>query len=130
MEYIALTSISPSIMRDLINHRLRSMEIRSAHNIFSLMAIDVGDCIFITDRSIHDLVPGTRGIIARVRSKETVFHHSLHYVDGVTEERETLGIRAQFEMVSLARVRRIVKNEFGSPVIVEAEPIPYYGEAH
>jgi len=129
MEYIALTSISSAIIRDLMAHKLRSMELRSAHNIFSMMAIRVGDCVFITDRSIHDLVPGSRGVIARVRSKEVNLHRSLHYVDGITEERETLTIRAQFEMVTMGRIRRILKNEFGSPVIVEADAIPYYEEA-
>jgi len=130
MEYVALTSISPSIIRELMNYRIRSMELRSDNNMFSMMVINTGDCVFITDRSIHDLVPGSRGVIARVRSKESTFHRSLHYVDGITEERETFSIRAQFEFVGLARVRRIIRNEFGSPVIVDAEPLPYYEEAH
>ena len=80
MRHLALTGISKDRIDDLIKKRVRTFELRSAHNIPIICAAHVGDELFVTDASRHDLSIGTSGVLARLRDKTIAMQKVRHRV--------------------------------------------------
>jgi len=98
MRHLALTGISKESVDDLVIKRVRTFELRSAHNIPIVFEAGVGDDVFVTDTSRHDLAIGTTGILARVRNKTISMQKVSHRVGDFYEEREVMSARIQLEL--------------------------------
>ena len=126
MEYIALTGISESVIETLKNHNLRTLELRSPQNFFSVLGLAPGDSVILTSSRLQDLSNGTQGLVARVVQKQISTHSLIMANDLYIEEREAATAKVQLKCKCMARVRDVISNEFGKPVVVEASEISCY----
>ncbi|HII02105.1 TPA: DUF473 family protein [Methanosarcinaceae archaeon] len=126
MEYIALTGIADSVIEALKKHSLRTLEIRNPQNFFGVLGLNAGDQVLLTSTRRDDLTDGTTGLIARVVQRQISTHSIISANDLYIEECETMAARVQLECRCMARVRRVISNELGKPVVVDAREIPCY----
>ena len=126
MEYVALTGIAENVMRELKNDTLRTVEIRSPHNFFTVLKLNLGDFVFLTHTSIQDLTSGTTGVVARIMKHQISTHRTLSSNETFYEERETTMARIQLDPRAWARVRKVYSNDIGEITRVEAELISCY----
>jgi len=127
MRHLALTGISKESIDDFEIKRVRTFELRSAHNIPIVFAADVGDEVFVTDTSRHDLAIGTTGVLARVRNKTISMQKVSHRVGDFYEEREVMSARVQLELREhTCRLRGIEDAGPGKIIAVEIAEVCYY----
>lgn len=126
MSYNVLTDIFDSVIRDLREHRIKTIEIRSAHNLFSLLNVNIGDKIFLTSTTHQDIICGTTGVIAKVSGLQTTMHRVYRGSEQYYEEREALVSKIQLQVQGLGRVKRVEEIGLGKPTIVEADEVRYY----
>jgi len=126
MEYIALTGIADSVIEILKKHELRTLEIRNPQNFFGVLGLNAGDNVLLTSTSLQDLTDGTSGLIAKVIHKQVSVHSFVSSNDLYIEERESLSARIQLECRHMARVKNVISNEIGKPVLVDAREISCY----
>lgn len=126
MEYIALTGIADSLIEVLKKHHLRTLEIRSPQNFVGVLGLNAGDNVLLTTTSLQDLTDGTQGLIAKVVQKQISVHSIVSSNDFYVEEREAMSARIQLECRCMARVRSVISNELGKPVVVDAREISCY----
>jgi hypothetical protein len=125
MQYIAITGISSQVLKELQDNRVRTIEIRSPHNFFSVHATNPGDMVFLTRSSYDDINTGTIGLLARIRGRQVSMHRILHNSDEIFEECETFAARLQLELEGIGRVRKVEETTLGKPFVVEADKVTY-----
>ena len=121
----ALTGISRQVLKDLFSNHIRTLEIRSPHNFVALINISPGDTVFLTESSIFDVVPGTRGFITRVNEVHIATHKLIHAGDYYYEEREAQAARVQLRLIGLGRVRGVKLQEIGEPLTLDIDELKY-----
>jgi hypothetical protein len=127
MRHLALTGISKDRIDDLIKKRIRTFELRSAHNISIVFEAHVGDDLFVTDASRHDLSIGTTGVLARVRDKNISMQKVSHRIGDFYEEREVMSARVQLELrEQTCRLRAIEDEGPGRILAVETAEVCHY----
>lgn len=125
MIYVALTGLAKHVMKELLAARVRTVEIRSPNNFVTLLGVQVGERIFLTEASAPDIVPGTSGLIAMVRGLQTITHRTIQSSEDYYEEREAQAARAQLQLVGVGRVRKITSLEPGSPLTLDVDEVRY-----
>ncbi len=125
MIYVALTGLAKHVMKELLAARVRTVEIRSPNNFVTLLSVQAGERIFLTEASAPDIVPGTSGLIAIVRGLQTITHRTIQSSEDYYEEREAQAARAQFQLVGVGRVRKITSFEPGSPLTLDVDEVRY-----
>jgi hypothetical protein len=126
MEYTTLTGIADSVIEILKKHELRTLEIRNPQNFLGVLGLNAGDSILLTSTSLQDLTDGTSALIAKIVQMQVSVHSIVSSNDLYCEERESMSARIQLECRCMARVRSVVSNELGKPVIVDAREISCY----
>ncbi len=126
MEYIALTGISENVMKELKNHVLRTIEIRSPQNFFTALKINAGDYVFLTHTSAQDVTGGTIGVLAMVLKHQISTHHVLHSNELFYEEREMTMARIQLEPKYITRIRKVICSEIGEVARVIVDELSCY----
>lgn len=121
MRCYVLSGIARGIIEDIVRRNIRTIELRSAHNVATALKLNLGDCVFLTYSRIRDLERGVGGIIAEVSGKEVVqqslFYSSPHYI----EESEMVVVRLK---LNPRGVGRIIQIKTGDPLeAIEAEVI-------
>jgi hypothetical protein len=125
MIYIALTGIARHVMKELLVARVRTVEIRSPNNFFTLLNVQPGDRIFITEASAPDVQTGTSGLIASVRGIQTITHRVIQSSEDYYEESEAQAARAQLQLVAAGRVRKVAAHERGTPMMLDVDEVRY-----
>ena len=125
MIYIALTGLARHVMNELTAARVRTVEIRSPNNFFTLLRVQPGDRIFLTQSSAPDIVPGTGGLIASIRALQLITHRTVQSNEDYYEERESQAARAQLQLVAVGRVRKITNFEPGTPLMLDVDEVRY-----
>ncbi|SFM76620.1 hypothetical protein SAMN04488696_2288 [Methanolobus profundi] len=126
VEYVALTGISERVVSELRQSKLLTIEIRSPHNFFAALRLNVGDMLFLTHTSPEDVTGGSMGIITKVLRHQVSTHRMMQSNELYYEERETTTLRLQLDPKCVARVRKVLNNTIGEVTTVEAEEIPLY----
>ncbi|MHB8100604.1 MAG: DUF473 family protein [Methanosarcina sp.] len=126
MEYIALTGIADSVIEILKKHNLRTLEVRNPQNFLGVLGLNAGDNVLLTSTTLQDIKDGTPGLIAKVVQMQISAQSILSSNGLYTEERESISARIQLECRSIARVKSVISNELGKPVIVDAREISCY----
>jgi len=125
MIYIALTGLSRHVMNELTVARVRTVEIRSPNNFFALLGVHPGEKIFLTQSSAPDIVPGTGGLIAGIRSLQIITHRTVQSNEDYYEECESQAARIQLQLVGVGRVRKITNFEPGTPLMLDVDEVRY-----
>ncbi|MEI6102766.1 MAG: DUF473 domain-containing protein [Methanothrix sp.] len=125
MIYIALTGLARHVMNELTAARVRTVEIRSPNNFFTLLRVQPGDRIFLTQSSAPDIVPGTGGLIASIRALQIITHRTVQSNEDYYEERESQAARVQLQLVAVGRVRKITNFEPGTPLMLDVDEVRY-----
>ena len=126
MKLAALTGLSKESIEDLLAHRIRTFEIRSAHNLIIFSAVKPGDYIFVTDAVPPDVVPGLFGQIVAVRGIDIHMRRTTLTTPLNFEERETMAGRIQLMVHASGRVRDVYPVEPYRPIYVDAIEIKHY----
>jgi len=127
MQCVALTGINREVLEDLARNQVRTIELRSAHNIFSVVNMSLGDTVFLTFTSLHDISSGTPGLLALVRSLDVRMHRVTgQYGALCCEERETMYARVQVVLRNRGKVRRTLPTSMGGPTYVEVDEQLFY----
>jgi hypothetical protein len=125
MIYIALTGLARHVMNELTAARVRTVEIRSPNNFFTLLRVQPGDRIFLTQSSAPDIVPGTGGLIASIKALQIITHRTVQSNEDYYEERESQAARVQLQLVAVGRVRKITNFEPGTPLMLDVDEVRY-----
>jgi len=125
MIYIALTGISRHVIKELSAAKVRTVEIRSPNNFFTLLKVQPGERIFLTESSAPDIVPGTGGLIAGIRAVQIITHRTVQSSQDYYEEREAQAARVQLPRVAVGRVRKITNFEPGTPMMLDVDEVRY-----
>jgi len=125
MQYAALTGISSHVLKDLQDNRIRTIEIHSPHNFFTIYSIEVGDKVFVTKTSHSDIKIGTIGLIARVNQRQIAMQRVMQRTEELYEEYETFTARLQLELGGLGRVRRLENVLIGKPCVIEVDTVTH-----
>jgi len=107
MKCYVLTGISKRTLDELMRRIVRTIELRSAHNVATALNVDVGDKVLLTSSSLHDVDRGTVGIIAEVVGKEVISHSLVFVSDSVLQEREMTVVRLKLDVKGMGRVVRV-----------------------
>jgi len=126
MKLATLTGLSRESIDDLLRHRIRTFEIRSAHNMIAFSAVHPGDYMFITDAVPPDVVPGLCDPIVQVRGVDIHMNRVSLSTPLNYEERETMGARVQLMVHAIGKVRDVYPIEAYKPIYVEAIEIKHY----
>jgi len=107
MKCYVLTGISRSFIDELLRRNIRTLEVRSAHNVATALKADVGECVFLTIARISDLSRGVSGLIAEVTGREimsqTLFYSSPNYM----EECELTVLRLKLAPKGVGRILQV-----------------------
>jgi uncharacterized protein len=125
MIYIALTGLARHVMKELTVAKIRTVEIRSPNNFYALLRVQPGDRIFLTESSAPDIVPGTGGLIVGIRALQTITHRTVQSSEEYYEECEAQAARAQLQLVTVGRVRKITNFEPGTPLMLDVDEVRY-----
>jgi hypothetical protein len=107
MRCFVLTGISRDVLEDLIRRIVKTVELRSAHNIATALKTDPGDTIFLTSAKTFDIDKGTIGLIAEVRGKEVYSHSIVFATMSMIQESEMTVIRLKLDVKGVGRVLRV-----------------------
>ncbi|HPR42050.1 MAG TPA: DUF473 family protein [Candidatus Methanofastidiosa archaeon] len=117
-----LTCITPRTLRELISEGLKTMVIKSAHNINTLLKTTVNEPIFITSRSEDDITRETEGVIAVVKNMS--LYNNRQSLDN--DEYEITTARVQFELINVAKVKDITRSVEDKRLNVDIDRVTYY----
>lgn len=107
MRCFVLTGISRDVLEDLARRHIKTVELRSAHNIATALRVEVGDFVFLTSARIFDVDRGTFGLIAEVTGKEIYSHSLMFSTPMLIQESEMTVVRLKLEVKRLGRVLRV-----------------------
>ncbi|MEM0350224.1 MAG: DUF473 domain-containing protein [Archaeoglobaceae archaeon] len=107
MRCYVFSGIAKGIIEEIVRRNIRTIELRSAHNVATALKVSLGDCVFLTYSKIRDLERGVSGVIAEVNGKEVVhqslFYSSPHYI----EESEMTVVRLKLNPKGVGRIIQI-----------------------
>lgn len=104
MEVLILAGITRRTLDQLLRNPYRTLEIRSASNVFVLEHLKEGDRVFLTYETLQDITKGTEGIIAQILRMEKMEQRILWEE---SDEREQMVCRVQLRLVGLGKVIEI-----------------------
>lgn len=104
MKCYVLTGISKSVIEEIMRGNVKTLELRSAHNVATALKVNVGDHIFITYAKIQDLDRGVSGLIAEIVGKEILTHTVIY---SHMEECEMTAVRIRFLPKAFGRIVKV-----------------------
>jgi len=119
MKCLVITGVSKRTLEDIVRRTIKTIELRSAHNVVTAFKAVEGSNVFLTTSKLHDIDKGTIGIIAEVVKKE-ITSHSLIFASEVQESEMTV-IRLRLNVKGLGRIVKVYNTDIIG--ITEAEVI-------
>lgn len=126
MRCYVLSGIAKGVIEDIVRRNIRTIEVRSAHNVATALKVNLGDCVFLTYSKIGDLERGVSGIIAEVSGKEVIqqslFYSSPHYI----EENEMAVVRLRLNPRGVGRIIQIKTGDLLEAIEAEIVEITHF----
>ncbi|MBS1264123.1 MAG: hypothetical protein MAG715_01323 [Methanonatronarchaeales archaeon] len=119
-----LTGIDGRILKELRTSRPRTLVLGSAQNVMSLVDASVNDEVLLTSTGARDIVGGTGGVIARVRSREITMHRHYQRSNAMREEQEAAVAQVQLEGCGTGRIIEITKRFRNLGIEAEVDRLP------
>jgi len=126
MKCYSFTGISRSVIDALLRREIRSIELRSAHNVATALKAEIGGCVLLTPARLSDLGKGITGIIAEIMGKE-VMSHSLFFTSGsYFEENEMTTVRLILRPKGFGRIVSVVNTGILDTTVAEVVSISHF----
>ncbi len=126
MKCYILTGISRSVIDALLRREIRSIELRSAHNVATALKAEIGSCVLLTPARLSDLGKGVTGVIAEVTGKE-VMSHSLFFASGsYFEENEMTAVRLMLRPKGFGRIVSVANTGILDTTVAEVVSISHF----
>ncbi|MCX8172168.1 MAG: DUF473 domain-containing protein [Archaeoglobaceae archaeon] len=126
MKCYVFTSIAKGIIEEIMRRNIRTIELRSAHNVATALKVNPGDCAFLTYSRIRDLERGVSGIIAEISGKEVIhqslFYSSPHYI----EESEIAVVRLKLNPRGIGRIIHIKASDLFEAIEAEVVELTHF----
>ncbi|MET1125022.1 MAG: DUF473 domain-containing protein [Archaeoglobaceae archaeon] len=106
-----ISGISRIVIEEITRGNVRTVELRSAHNVATALRVNVGDCVFLTTAKSQDVDRGVSGLIAEVTGKEVVTHSLFYTSPHHIEECEMTVVRLRVAPKAFGRIIRIKPSE-------------------
>jgi len=127
MKYAALTGINQSVIAEVKLGRPKTLELHSAHNIFTLAEVEPNTFIFMTSTDLEDLAPGDAGILAHVLGITISMKRVLEFSNPLFyEERERTSARVQLRYACTSTIKNVEARGIRQATIVDAVKAPQY----
>ena len=126
MRCLVLTGIARNVLEDLMRRVIRTVELRSAHNIATALKANLGDCIFLTTAKTFDVDRGTTGIIAEVKGKEVYSHSIVFATTSMIQESEMTVIRLKLDVKGVGRVLKVYNTGILDTTEAEVVELSYF----
>lgn len=104
MKCFVLTGISRVFIDELLRRNIRSLEVRSAHNVATALKADIGNYVLLTIAKASDLTRGVSGLIAEITGKETMSQSLFYSLPGYIEECELTVVRLKLAPKGVGRI--------------------------
>lgn len=126
MRCYVLSGMAKGVIEDILSGNLKTIELRSAHNVATALRVNLGDCVFLTYSKTSDLARGVSGIIAEVSGKEVIrqslFYSSPHYI----EESEMAVVRLRLNPKGIGRIIQIKRGDLLEAIEAEVVEVTYF----
>ena len=120
MNCLALTSIAPEIIRELLRGNARTIELQSTPNVITLAGLEPGAVVFMTSENLEDLTPGDTGIIVELLSISVTMKRIMEFTQGLHyEERERMSARVKVRCIGSSTVKNVSQETLIRPISVE-----------
>jgi hypothetical protein len=120
MNCLALTSIAPEIIRELLRGKARTIELQSTPNVITLAGLEPGAVVFMTSENLEDLTPGDTGIIVELLSISVTMKRIMEFTQGLHyEERERMSARVKVRCIGSSTVKNVSQETLIRPISVE-----------
>ncbi len=126
MRCYVLTGISRSALDELVRRNIRTIEVRSAHNVATAIKADVGDCIFLTPAKINDLGRGVSGLISQITGKEVMSQSLFYSSPSYMEECELTVVRLRLRPKGLGRIVQVTRGDVLDTIEAEVVEMSYF----
>lgn len=107
MKCYVLTGISRKTIDEIVRRYIRTIELRSAHNVATALRVELGNCVFLTPAKLSDLGRGCIGIISEVTGKEVQSHSVFFATTRYFEENEMTVVRLKLEPKGLGKIVKV-----------------------
>jgi len=115
-----LTGISRDVIDALLRREIRSIELRSAHNVATALKAEIGSCVLLTPAKLSDLGKGVTGIVAEIT--DSLFFAS----GGHFEESEITTVRLILRPKGFGRVVSVVSAGILDTTVAEVVSISHF----
>ncbi|MDK2795960.1 MAG: uncharacterized protein PWQ22_1259 [Archaeoglobaceae archaeon] len=126
MRCYVLSGMAKGVIEDILSGNLKTIELRSAHNVATALRVNLGDCVFLTYSKTSDLARGVSGIIAEVSGKEVIrqslFYSSPHYI----EESEMAVVRLRLNPKGIGRIIQIKRGDLLEAIEAEVVEVTHF----
>lgn len=126
MRCYVLSGMAKGIIEDILAGNLKTIELRSAHNVATALRVNLGECVFLTYSKTSDLTRGVSGIIAEVGGKEVIrqslFYSSPHYI----EESEMAVVRLRLNPRGVGRIIQIKRGDLLDAIEAEVVEVTHF----
>ena len=126
MRCYVLTGISRKTIDEFIRRYIRTIELRSAHNVATAFKAEVGSCVFLTPAKLGDLGRGCIGMISEVRSKEVQSHSVFFATTRYFEENEMTVVRLKLEPKGMGRIVKVYNMGILDTTEAEVVEVSYF----
>ncbi len=107
MRCLVITGVSKRTLDELMRRIVRTIELRSAHNVATALKAEVGDKVLLTTSKLHDVDKGTVGIIAEVVGKEVISHSLVFASESMIQESEMTVVRLKLDVRGVGRIVKL-----------------------
>ena len=107
MKCLVITGVSRRTLDDIIRRIIRTIELRSAHNVATALKADVGSKVFLTTSKLYDIDRGTTGVIAEVVGKEVISHSLVFASESMIQESEMTVVRLRLNVKGVGRIIKL-----------------------
>ncbi len=126
MRCYVITGISRIVIEEILRRNVKTLELKSAHNVATALKANIGERVFLTSVKTHDLSKGVSGVIADVTDKEvmsqSIFYASPHYV----EECEVTVVRLRISPRGFGRIVRVKRGDILETTEADVVEVSYF----
>jgi hypothetical protein len=126
MRCYVLCGISRALLDEIVRRNIRTVELRSAHNVATAIRANLGDCVLLTPAKSLDLARGVGGIIAEISGKEVMTQSLFYSSPHLVEESEMTVVRLKLTPKGVGRIVNVRVKGLLDTIEAEVVEVSYF----